>query len=352
MAEGSDLAGSIRIPAALCGVVGLKPIVSRVARYPAVNAWTSFSCVGPMARTVRDVALLLSVMAGPDERDPQSLPSTGEDFARAAEGGIAALRVAWSGDLGYVAVDPEVRRLTEAAAKRFASFGCVVEDANPGVADPLTLFNDLTAPLRAAATGGYVETWKDQMESLLVSRIAMADGMSAVDFERASHRRTALWQTVSRFFHTYDLLLTPATTVSAFAVGTDFHGRDRRPADDFAADLDLLYVPLQLDWPASDLDPMRVDDRRLARGAGDRRSTIRRGHRAAGRRCLRGCRALGAPAAQALNFEGAYGYGSSVRATMSPRERSAASGTDLCVRRSLPGGPWDSSRRSSTTSMP
>jgi Asp-tRNA(Asn)/Glu-tRNA(Gln) amidotransferase A subunit family amidase len=222
LAEGSDLAGSIRIPAAMCGVVGLKPTVGRVARYPAVNAWTSFSCVGPMARTVRDAALLLSVMAGPDERDPQSLPATGEDFARAADGGIAGLRVAWSADLGYAAVDAEVRRLTEAAAKRFASFGCVIEDADPGFPDPLTLFTDLTAPMRAAATGAYVEKWRDQMEPLLVSRMALADGMSAVDFEKASHRRTALWQTVRRFFERYDLLLTPATSVSAFAIGTDF----------------------------------------------------------------------------------------------------------------------------------
>jgi amidase len=127
LAEGSDLAGSIRQPAACCGVVGLKPTLGRVPRFPNLNNWTNFACVGPMARTVRDAALLLSVMVGPDERDPMSLPLGAESFARAAEGGVAGLRVAFSPDLGYAAVDAEIRALCEAAARRFVELGCPVE---------------------------------------------------------------------------------------------------------------------------------------------------------------------------------------------------------------------------------
>jgi Asp-tRNA(Asn)/Glu-tRNA(Gln) amidotransferase A subunit family amidase len=222
LAEGSDLAGSIRIPASVCGVVGLKPSLGRVPRYPAANAWTGFSHHGPMARTVRDAALLLSVFAGPDERDPQSLPATGEDFARAAEGGVRGLRVAWSSDLGYAAVDPEVRRITEAAAKTFAGLGCVMEEAHPGFEDPRQLFVDLTSPYRAAAMEPHLAKWRDQMDPAITSRLDVAAAMSAVDFEKATHRRTVLWQIVARFFARYDLLLTPTTSVTAFPLGRSF----------------------------------------------------------------------------------------------------------------------------------
>jgi len=213
LAEGSDLAGSIRQPAACCGVVGLKPTIGRVPRYPSANGWTSFSCVGPMARTVRDAALLLSVMAGPDERDPMSLPLGSENFARAAEGGIAGLRVAFSPDLGYAPVDPEIRALCGAAARRFTELGCAVDASDPGFDDPETLFLDLTAPFRAAADQQHLAQWKAEMDPILVDRIERASGMSAVDYERAQHRRTAMWHIVRDFFDRFDLLLTPVTAV-------------------------------------------------------------------------------------------------------------------------------------------
>ena len=222
LAEGSDLAGSIRIPASCCGVVGLKPSMGRVPRYPALNGWTAFSVFGPMARTVRDAALLLSVMAGPDERDPMSLPSTGEDFARAAEGGVHGLRVAWSPDLGYAAVDPEVRQLCQTAAKTFESLGARVEEAHPGFENPEALFFDLSAPYRAAAYGHYLAEWKERMDPILVQRILRAEGMTAVDYEKAIHRRTAFWRLVGRFFETHDLLLTPTTAVPAFPIGITY----------------------------------------------------------------------------------------------------------------------------------
>jgi Asp-tRNA(Asn)/Glu-tRNA(Gln) amidotransferase A subunit family amidase len=222
LAEGSDLAGSVRIPAGCCGVVGFKPSLGRIPWYPSLNGFTGFFVHGPMARTVGDVALLFSVMSGPDDRDPQSLPATGEDFARAAEGGISGLRVAWTADLGYAAVEPEVRQLTEAAAKRIAGLGCVVEEAHPGFEDPERLFLDLTAPFRAAASAQYLASFKDQMDPILVKRLELAEGMTAVEYEKASHRRTALWQIVRRFFERYDLLLTPTTAVAPFAVGIDF----------------------------------------------------------------------------------------------------------------------------------
>jgi len=222
LAEGSDLAGSIRIPSAVCGVVGLKPSLGRVPKVPALNAWTGFTVHGPIARTVRDAALLLSVLAGPDERDPQSLPATGEDFSRAADGGVRGLRVGFSADLGYAPVDPEVRRLTEAAAKRLATIGCEVEDAHPGFANSRTLFIELTAPYRAAAMEPLIPRWRSEMDPVLTSRLDSAAAMTAVDFEKAQHRRTEMWRSLARFFEHHDVLVTPTTSVPAFPIGIFF----------------------------------------------------------------------------------------------------------------------------------
>jgi Asp-tRNA(Asn)/Glu-tRNA(Gln) amidotransferase A subunit family amidase len=239
IAEGSDLAGSIRTPAAVCGVVGLKPSLGRIPRVPALNGYTALSHVGPLTRTVRDAALALSVWAGPDERDPQSLPATGDDFARAADGGIHGLRIGWSPDLGYAAVDPEIRRIATAAAKLFSTVGATVEESHPGFEDPLPLFIDLTAPIRAAAMAPHWEKWSDQMDPFLHLRMSHGQKMSAIDSERATHRRTAFWQTVRRFFERHDLLVTPTTAVAAFPIGVSYPAE----IEGRAIDNQLQWVP-------------------------------------------------------------------------------------------------------------
>ena len=139
LAHGSDGAGSIRIPAALCGVFGLKPSFGRVANWPNPDIWAARSHNGPITRTVADAAMLLGVMAGPDPRDPTSIDSPAEDYLAAVAHPLEALhglRVAWSVDFGYAPVDPEVRRVTAAAAERFQAFGCEVEAVNPDWDNP------------------------------------------------------------------------------------------------------------------------------------------------------------------------------------------------------------------------
>jgi Asp-tRNA(Asn)/Glu-tRNA(Gln) amidotransferase A subunit family amidase len=226
LAEGSDLAGSIRIPAAACGVVGLKAGPGRVARYPAPNGWQTLSVNGPMARTVRDTALLFGVMCGPDERDPSSLPDTGEDFLAACDAPLGRPRVAWSPDLGYAPVDPRVAAVAGSAARVFADLGCEVEEASPGFADPDALFRGLTAPVRAAGLGQYLERWGDQMDPILTGRMRQADGVSAVDYERLCQRRTELWHAVRRFFERYDLLLTPTLALPPFPIDDPYPPRE------------------------------------------------------------------------------------------------------------------------------
>src|SRR5204862_5090187 len=144
-AIGSDGGGSVRIPASFCGLYGLKATMGRVPlypgtkdeRYPGVSSWESLEHIGPLTRTVADAALVLSVIAGPDDRDRLSLPAADFDWRAAAEGGIAGMRVAYSPDLGYAAVDPQVRQIVDRAVQVFErDLGCTVEHADPGWPDP------------------------------------------------------------------------------------------------------------------------------------------------------------------------------------------------------------------------
>ncbi len=222
LAEGSDVAGSIRIPASCCGVVGLKPSLGRVPCFPALNGWTGFMVHGPLARTVRDAALFLTAVAGADDRDPQSVPLSHEDFARASEAGAAGLRIAWSGDLGYAPVEPEVRAIAETAVTAFRDCGASVEAADPGFDDPQDVFVTLSSAWRAGLYARHLPEWGDRMDRVLVQRMARTEDMTARAYEQAVHRRTALWHQVRRFFERYDLLVTPTTSVVAFPLSVEF----------------------------------------------------------------------------------------------------------------------------------
>lgn len=222
LALGTDGAGSIRIPSSFCGLVGLKQQLWRVPTYPA-STLDTLAHTGPMTRTVRDAALLLNVIAGPDERDQRSLPVTDTDWLAACEGDIRDLRVAWSPDLGYAAVDPEVAAITARAARRFADdLGCTLEVAHPGFLDPN----------RAARTlfyGGVAANFADLTPDQLALtdpnlRRAVAEdafGLTAIDYVKANITRQILWDTLRRFFDRYDLLLTPTIAVPAFEAATE-----------------------------------------------------------------------------------------------------------------------------------
>lgn len=218
LALGTDGGGSIRIPAAFTGIVGLKPSFGLVPAYPPSPA-ESLSHVGPMARTVQDTALLLDVLAGPDERDRTSLPPLGVRFAEALEGGLRGLRLAWSCDLGYAVVEPEVAALAEQAARRFTELGCILEEAHPGFPDPYDAWSVLFYAGIGAMLEGQPPGWREVVDPELVRTVDSARSLTAFDYARAGFARAALWDTVRRFFERYDLLLTPSLAVSAFPVG-------------------------------------------------------------------------------------------------------------------------------------
>jgi aspartyl-tRNA(Asn)/glutamyl-tRNA(Gln) amidotransferase subunit A len=219
LAQGGDGAGSIRIPAAFSGIFGHKPSFGRVP-YPGSSP-TQLAHTGPMTRTVRDAALMLDVMAGPDPSDRHSLAKA-PSFAEDIEGGIGGLRVAWSLDLGYATVDPEVATLTAAAAGRFEEQGCHVEEAHPGLDDPWELIDILFAIGQAGAIAERLDELGPQLDQGRLRLIERAIHWSAVDIQQAMSKRDVYWDGMRAFFERYDLLITPAVPVPAFQAGIDF----------------------------------------------------------------------------------------------------------------------------------
>lgn len=218
LAQGSDGAGSIRIPSALCGVFGLKPSFGRVPSYrPNMNYFAALSHPGPIARTVRDAALLLGVMAGPDPRDPLSIDAPPEDYAAACDGDVRGLRVAWSPDLGYGAVDPEVKAITERAARRFAELDCHLEAPEIRWPNPRDFHKIMYEVSFAARCGDQAAERPDWIEPSLARLIYNGGRVSAVEYGRALAARDRFYDAVRAFFEGYDLLLTPQMPVGAWS---------------------------------------------------------------------------------------------------------------------------------------
>ncbi len=221
IASGGDGGGSIRQPASFCGVFGIKPTFGLVPMFPASVVGT-FVSEGPLSRSVRDSAVMLGAMAGFDPRDPFTSPDRSVDYVAACDGGIAGLRVAWSPDLGYAAVDPEVRAITERAARRFEELGAHVEEASPGWSDPYELFHTLFYALVGGTVDALLGEWQGKLDPGL-ERIADAGRkLSAFDVSRAQVIRNELQAIGSRFFERFDLLVTPTMTLPPFPVGIDF----------------------------------------------------------------------------------------------------------------------------------
>jgi aspartyl-tRNA(Asn)/glutamyl-tRNA(Gln) amidotransferase subunit A len=227
LALGSDGGGSVRIPSSFCGLVGVKASMGRVPlypgtkdeRYPGVSSWESLEHIGPMTRTVRDAALMLSIIAGPDDRDRLSIPCSDVDWLEAARPrDLTGLRVAYSADWGYAAVDPEVRRVVGEAVRVFQQdLGCIVEEANPGMDDPYGAFWGCVA-MESDFKGlrAIVAKHGAKMTPHIVDFI-MRD-WTAEDLTSAVMGRKAVANKMWRFMRNYDILLTPTLAVPPFAL--------------------------------------------------------------------------------------------------------------------------------------
>jgi aspartyl-tRNA(Asn)/glutamyl-tRNA(Gln) amidotransferase subunit A len=224
LAQGSDGAGSIRIPCGFCGIFGLKPSFGLVPQYPP-SAMGDLSHMGPMTRTVRDAALLFTVTAGADSRDRFSW-SSGIDYLAALDRiDVAGLRVAWSPDLGYAPVDPAVRETTAAAARRFEDLGCHVEEVTPGLPNPWDIVDVIWA---SATAGTHHDDLAQVRERLDPGRVAVAEHgltLTAADLASALLRRNTYALAMRTFMDPYDLLLTPTLPCTAFPAGHDHPGQ-------------------------------------------------------------------------------------------------------------------------------
>jgi aspartyl-tRNA(Asn)/glutamyl-tRNA(Gln) amidotransferase subunit A len=232
LAVGTDGGGSIRIPSSFCGIYGLKPHVGRVPVYPA-STIGDISHAGPMTRTVRDAALMLNAIAGADDRDRLSLPTSHPDYLQAVDGDIRGLRTAWSADLGFAVVDPQVKQITAESLAAFSELGCDVEEINPGFDNPGELFQYFFYVNIGTMLQDY-PGYERQIDPQLLANLAEVKGVSGQDYARAILRRSAIFEKIRRLFATYDVLLCPTVAVPPFEVGiegpTEIAGRpvDRR----------------------------------------------------------------------------------------------------------------------------
>lgn len=220
LAIGTDGGGSCRQPASFCGVAGMKATSGVVPTAPRSLAG-DLEHTGPLARTVRDVALLLDVLAGPDDRDWYSAPRVVGDYLNATEGGVEGLRVAWSDDLGYAVREPEVASIAEGAARRFEELGCTVEVAHPEWDDPTAMFDALFFDPWGAWMQSVLPEWADDLDPGLRALIERSGTGSSGDVAAAMQERIVFRQKAHAFFEQYDLLLTPTMPLSPFPVGID-----------------------------------------------------------------------------------------------------------------------------------
>jgi amidase len=226
VADGTDHGGSLRNPGAFNNVFGFRPSYGRVPA-EALDVFNSAMGVGgPMARTVTDLALLLSVQAGYDARVPMSIHEDPAQFAAPLKGNVKGKRVAWGGDLfaRHMPFEPGVLDLCRTSLKTFEALGCVVEEAAPDFAID-QIFKNWTVLRAWQAGGAIVEFYNDPAKRALLKAEAQFEveslfKLGAADIVAAANFRTAWYQAVRRFFETYDYFLLPSGQVFPFDAKT------------------------------------------------------------------------------------------------------------------------------------
>jgi amidase len=218
LADGSDMGGSLRNPASFCGVVGLRPSPGRVPIWPAANAWSTLSVDGPMARSVADVALLLSAIAGPEPRSPIALSEPGASFARPLERDVRGTRIAWWTDLGGVPVERRVKEMVNAQRGVFETLGCHVEEAEPDFTGFDETFKTIRGLAFLAGVADRIAGFRGHVKDTILWELDRADRLTAADIARADITRTSLYHRMHRFLERYDFFVLPTTQVAAFDV--------------------------------------------------------------------------------------------------------------------------------------
>ena len=240
LADGSDLGGSLRNPAGFCNVVGFRPSPGRVPIWPSQAAWFPLGVQGPMARSVADAALMLSVIAGPDPRAPLSLPEPGTAFRRPLDCDVAGTVVAWSRDLGGLPVDPRVTAVVETGRAALEDLGCRVEDAEPDVTGAAEVFRVWRAWYFELCYGALLDEHRHEMKDTVVWNIEEGRRLTGPRLGEAMRAWTALLDRVRRFLERHEYLVLPVSQVPPFDV--------EQP---YPTEIDGVPMATYLDWMRS-----------------------------------------------------------------------------------------------------
>jgi len=222
VASGSDAGGSLRNPAAFCNVVGLRPSTGRVPAVKAGIAWSTLSTQGCMGRSVADLALALSTIAGPDSRAPLSINEPGEVLARPLDRSFKGVRVAWFKDLGGVPFDPRVRTIVDVHRATFESLGCIVEQAEPDFSSADNSFRVLRAWLAASNYGTQLRQHPDAFKDTLAEEIERGMRLSGQDVARAEVGHSQMYRRFQTFLERYEYFILPTTQLPPFDVTTPY----------------------------------------------------------------------------------------------------------------------------------
>jgi aspartyl-tRNA(Asn)/glutamyl-tRNA(Gln) amidotransferase subunit A len=220
LAIGTDGGGSIRIPCSFTGLFGLKPSFGRVPAWP-LSPMGTVAHLGPMTRSVEDAALMMNVLSLPDARDWHSLPHDARDYRIGLDDGVKGLRIAYSADLGYAKVDPEIKKLVNNAVKTFAQLGAHVEARDPGFEDCGPLFAAHWFPGAAYIVRNIHPRKRALMDKGLLETARMGEKVTTAQYLDAIQKRGALGVLMNRFHQTYDLLVTPTLPLAAFTAGKE-----------------------------------------------------------------------------------------------------------------------------------
>ena len=263
IALGTDGGGSVRIPASFCGVVGHKPTFGLVPKEPGFKGWKTLSVDGPITRSVRDAALALSVMAGPAAADDMTYPVPAQDYVAAAteERDVSSLRVAYSVDMGFAPVDPDVRRAFTRALAALSSLGCELIEARPLTPNPMAMWNLFACCEGYASEGPLLQLWEAQMSRGTADLIRAGRDLAGWEYVDALHARGAYTRVWSEFFTAYDLLVSPCMQLTAFDIDVLSPAFiDGQPVDPFFDDWCSLVLPANLTGQPAISVPMGFGD--------------------------------------------------------------------------------------------
>jgi amidase len=222
IADGSDFGGSLRNPASFCNIVGFRPSPGRVPNGPSFNAWFPLPVVGPMARSVEDLALMLSAITGPDPRSPISVHEPGSVFARPLARDFKGARIAWSRDLGGLPCEREVVDTLERAIPAFEDIGCILETATPDLQDADEIFEVLRAWNFDLSHGELLQTKRASLKQTVIWNIEEGQRLTGSQVAKAERRRTELFHRMRAFFERFDFLVCPVAQVLPFDVHTEY----------------------------------------------------------------------------------------------------------------------------------